>query len=115
MVTESVQTELMFIFPSNVFLGLQMQLVVDLIKEENRLRNRGGLTNTSDVFSRLHQGRRIPVKLGKRYPAVVLDAKSNAEPPALRCGVFLVPKVIFDPHSESWFIDIDGLAKFKNL
>lgn len=71
-----------------------MQLVVDSIKKENRLRNRGGRTSTPDLYSQLHEGRRIPLKLGRHYPAVVLDAKPDAEPPALRCGVFLVPKVM---------------------
>lgn len=92
-----------------------MQLVVDSIEEENSLRNKGGFTNTSDVFSQLHQGRRIPMKLGRHYPAVVLDAKPDAEPPALRCGVFLVPKVILEPRFRIWFTDMDALAVFNKL
>ncbi|XP_024401124.1 uncharacterized protein [Physcomitrium patens] len=70
----------------------QMQLVLDAVKEENRLRSEGGLIDTADVFGQLHQGRRTPLTLGGLYPTVVLDAKPDAEPPAIRCGVFLVPK-----------------------
>lgn len=83
-----------FLICSNLLLDLQMHLIVDLIKEENRIRSEGGLLNSSDIFGQLLQGRRISVKLGGHYPAVILDAKPDAEPPALRCGVFLVPKVL---------------------
>jgi len=77
-----------------------MHLVVDSIKEENTLRSKGWLSNPSDVFGQLLRGRKTSVKLAAHYPAVVLDAKPDAEPPALRCGVFLVPKVFFEPRSE---------------
>jgi hypothetical protein len=70
-----------------------MQSVVSAIQEENKLRSEGAITDTSDLYGQLHQGRRTVIKLGGHYPAVVLDAKPDAEPPVLRCGVFLVPKV----------------------
>ena len=90
-----------------------MNLVVDSIKEENRLRSKGCFINASDVFGQLLQGRRTSIKLGGHYPTVVLDAKPDAEPPALRCGVFLVPKVILEPHSKFpgvLITDLDELA-----
>lgn len=83
-----------------LFVDLQMHLVLDSINDENRLRTTGGCNFASDVFGQLLQGRRTSVKLGGHYPAVVLDAKPDSEPPALRCGVFLVPKVILESCSE---------------
>jgi hypothetical protein len=70
-----------------------MQILEDTIKKENELRSQGGFIDSSDIYGQLYRGRRTRLKLGGHYPAVVLDAKPDAEPPALRCGVFLVPKV----------------------
>ena len=95
-----------------------MRLIVDTIKEENELRSKGGFIDTSDSFGQLHRGRRTPLKLGGHFPAVVLDAKPDAEPPVLRCGVFLVPKVSLESHlvlPRGWLRtnknDLAGLSK----
>lgn len=82
----------------------QTKLIVDKIQEENELRNKGEFCDTSDVFGQLHRGRRTLLKLGGHHPAVVLDAKPDAEPPVLRCGVFLVPK----SRAHEWLFSSEG-------
>lgn len=74
---------------------VQLQCVINAIKEENQRRSAGAFTvEVADEYGQLHPGRRTLVKLGGHYPAVVLDAKPDAEPHLHRCAVFLVPKVL---------------------
>ena len=84
---------------------MQMKCVVSVIEEENKVRttfeagNFGGTLEDSTMeedyseYDTLSPGKVRAVKLGGRYPAVILDAKPNSGLQMFKAAVFLVPRV----------------------
>lgn len=100
---------------------LQMECLVSVIEEENRLRSGGDLYNDDPHketvqeadyipnfrYDQLHPGKLRSVTLGGHYTAIILDAKPQSGPHIYLAAVFLVPRV---SHSGDNFVLLSLLS-----